>query len=106
VLDVVSARLNLRPVSPGGKAGLRDLHWSLFLLDAQLDHLDVLLHVKDLLQNLHIQAAHIHVHIYIASTARDNEICISWSFHIIYRQSAKYGCLLRTKKLFALIDFN
>lgn len=48
----VPASLDVGSSGPGGESGLGDLHGGLFVLDALLQELNVLLHVKDLLQNL------------------------------------------------------
>ena len=53
VLHKVTTRLNLGSMSPCRQSSLSNLHWRFLLLDTDLDEFNVLLHVKDLLQNLH-----------------------------------------------------
>jgi len=58
VLNMVATSLDLGSVSPCGKACLSDLHRRVLLQDTQFDHLNVLLHVENLLQNLHRTNTH------------------------------------------------
>lgn len=48
----VPAGLDVGSLGPGSQSGLGNLHGSLLVLDTLLEKLNVLLHVKDLLQNL------------------------------------------------------
>jgi len=52
VLYGVPAELNVGSPDAGVKTGLGDLHGRHLVLDGLLEELDVLLHVKHLLQNL------------------------------------------------------
>jgi len=52
VLNMIATSLNLGSMCPGSQTGVSDLHWRVFLLDTDLDQLNVLLHVENLLQNL------------------------------------------------------
>lgn len=52
VLHGVTAQLYVGPPQPGVKAGLGHLHGVLLVSDGLLEKLNVLLHVKDLLENL------------------------------------------------------
>ena len=52
MLDGISASLDVGSASTSVETGLGELEWSFLGLDGHLDHLDVLLHVRDLLKHL------------------------------------------------------